>query len=185
MRNNKGGGESSDPSLFGDSGFYAPNIAYKNFSRIRGGAPDDQSVSHHIRTLNNTFRIYIYPKDITCRGLRAGNPQRIMHGHNKPTSGLISISCIRSGAFLLQGTVDLAKGERFVKELNVVKYMNLPNMSIIDSSISTLHSSMSYEIYSIEMSSVLLYLMTSHASTIFIFVHESNTQIGHFSQEMS
>jgi len=45
MRNNKGGGEITDPSLFGDQMFYAPNDSYKDFCRIRGGAPDDQSVS--------------------------------------------------------------------------------------------------------------------------------------------
>jgi len=43
-RNNKGGGEISDPSLFGDFAFYAPNDDYKIFNRLRGGAPDDQSV---------------------------------------------------------------------------------------------------------------------------------------------
>ena len=44
MRNNKGGGEMTDPSLFGDEAVYAPNEAYKDFCRVRGGAPDDQSV---------------------------------------------------------------------------------------------------------------------------------------------
>ena len=56
-------------------------------------------------------------QDITCRGLRAGNPARILHGHNKPCSGCIAISCIRSGAFSPNGIVDLAKGERSVVKL--------------------------------------------------------------------
>lgn len=47
-RNNKGGGEATDPSLFGDDAFYAPNAEYKEFSRARGGAPDDHSVSFGI-----------------------------------------------------------------------------------------------------------------------------------------
>jgi len=44
-RNNKGGGQVTDPSLFGDHAFYAPNEDYKAFNRARGGAPDDTSVS--------------------------------------------------------------------------------------------------------------------------------------------
>jgi len=44
MRNNKGGGEIADPSLFGDTAFYSPQSEYKDFCRVRGGAPDDQSV---------------------------------------------------------------------------------------------------------------------------------------------
>jgi hypothetical protein len=44
-RHNKGDGETADPSLFGDGAFYAPNEEYKNFWRVRGGAPDDVSVS--------------------------------------------------------------------------------------------------------------------------------------------
>ncbi|KIJ32286.1 hypothetical protein M422DRAFT_265964 [Sphaerobolus stellatus SS14] len=43
-RNNKGGGEKTDPSLFGDDAFYAPNTEYREFCRVRGGAPDDMSV---------------------------------------------------------------------------------------------------------------------------------------------
>ena len=43
-RNNKGGGEISDPSLFGDDSFEAVNGEYKDFCSVRGGAPDDTSV---------------------------------------------------------------------------------------------------------------------------------------------
>ena len=44
-RNNKGGGEATDPSLFGDLGYYAPNEEYKAFCKVRGGAVDDQAVN--------------------------------------------------------------------------------------------------------------------------------------------
>jgi hypothetical protein len=47
-RNNKGGGEATDPSLFGDNCFYAPNEDYKDFCRVRGGAPDDTSVRQNV-----------------------------------------------------------------------------------------------------------------------------------------
>jgi len=43
-RNNKGGGETSDPSFFGDQAFYAPNEAYKDFCRVRKGADDENTV---------------------------------------------------------------------------------------------------------------------------------------------
>ncbi|KIJ36827.1 hypothetical protein M422DRAFT_260687 [Sphaerobolus stellatus SS14] len=52
-QHNKGGGEVVDPSLFGDGAFYAPNDKYKEFCRVRGGAPDDMA-------------------DITCRHFKAG-----------------------------------------------------------------------------------------------------------------
>lgn len=52
MRNNKGGGEATDPSLFGDLAFYAPNEEYKLFCRRRGGAPDDQAVSLYFRQID-------------------------------------------------------------------------------------------------------------------------------------
>ena len=45
-RNNKGGGEATDPSCFGDNGFYSPNDDYKAFCRARGGAPDDTAVRY-------------------------------------------------------------------------------------------------------------------------------------------
>ncbi|KAF8507412.1 hypothetical protein BU17DRAFT_57448, partial [Hysterangium stoloniferum] len=49
-----------------------------------------------------------------CRGFRAGDAARSGQSKNRPCTGLISISCARSGAFFKDGTVDLAKGERFV-----------------------------------------------------------------------
>ncbi|KAF8508051.1 hypothetical protein BU17DRAFT_100086 [Hysterangium stoloniferum] len=53
-RNNKGGGEASDPSLFGDGAFYAENDKYKDF-----------------------YDTYLSKaKDITCRGFRAGDAAR-------------------------------------------------------------------------------------------------------------
>ncbi|KIJ55894.1 hypothetical protein M422DRAFT_150547 [Sphaerobolus stellatus SS14] len=92
-RHNKGGGEAIDPSLFGDDAFYAPNEKYKEFCRIRGGAPDDLS-------------------DITCRGMKAGDASKVANSHNKATSGCMCTSCLRSGAIFPMGTVDLALGER-------------------------------------------------------------------------
>jgi len=100
MRNNKGGGEFTEPSLFGDQSFCA-----------RGGAPDDQSLGLD-RVVGGGIMLILVIQDITCRGLRAGNPARVLHGHKKPCSGCICVSCIRSGAFSANGTVDLAKGER-------------------------------------------------------------------------
>lgn len=44
-RNNKGGGEISDPSIFGDGAFYGENEKYKDFCRVRGGADTEISVS--------------------------------------------------------------------------------------------------------------------------------------------
>ena len=43
--NNKGGGESSDPSIFGDGAFYGENEQYKDFCRVWGGADNETSVS--------------------------------------------------------------------------------------------------------------------------------------------
>ncbi|KIJ32932.1 hypothetical protein M422DRAFT_265273 [Sphaerobolus stellatus SS14] len=94
-RHHKGRGEVVDPSLFGDDAFYAPNEKYKEFCRIRGGAPDDLA-------------------DITCRGMKAGDPAKVANSHNKATSGCMCTSCLRSGALFPMGTVDLALGERFV-----------------------------------------------------------------------
>lgn len=47
-RNNKGGGELSDPSIFGDGAFYAENEQYKEFCRVRGGADNETSVSSRV-----------------------------------------------------------------------------------------------------------------------------------------
>ncbi|KIJ45388.1 hypothetical protein M422DRAFT_166915, partial [Sphaerobolus stellatus SS14] len=94
-RNNKGGGEKADPSLFGDDAFYAPNENYKVFCSCRGGAMDDQS-------------------DSTCRGHRAGNSAVVVRSYNKPTSGIVSLSCGRTGAFMPQGMVDIKGGEKYV-----------------------------------------------------------------------
>ncbi|KAF8497008.1 hypothetical protein BU17DRAFT_59393, partial [Hysterangium stoloniferum] len=44
---------------------------------------------------------------------RAGDAARSGQSKNRPCTGLISISCARSGAFFKGGTVDLAKGERY------------------------------------------------------------------------
>ncbi|KIJ25942.1 hypothetical protein M422DRAFT_192828 [Sphaerobolus stellatus SS14] len=93
-RHNKGGGEKADPSLFGNDAYYAPHPDYKMFCRVRGGAPDDMA-------------------DMTCRMVKAGEPQRRTVNANRPTNGNLSNSCVRSGAFAPKGTVDIILGERY------------------------------------------------------------------------
>ncbi|KIJ42570.1 hypothetical protein M422DRAFT_254354 [Sphaerobolus stellatus SS14] len=44
-QHNKGLGEASDPSLFGDDAFYAPDSDYKDFYHVRAGAADDTAVN--------------------------------------------------------------------------------------------------------------------------------------------
>ena len=63
-RNNKGGGERTDPSLFADGAFYAENEKYKDFCRVRGGADDERSVS------SSWYDIRMSP-DYKCRILPA------------------------------------------------------------------------------------------------------------------
>ncbi|KIJ48953.1 hypothetical protein M422DRAFT_247327 [Sphaerobolus stellatus SS14] len=92
-RHHKGGGEFSDPSLFGDEAFYAPQNDFREFYKIRGLKPDETV-------------------DVRCANFRAGNPEEA--GTKHATNGQMTISCIRSGAFAPKGTVDIPHGERFV-----------------------------------------------------------------------
>ncbi|KIJ31972.1 hypothetical protein M422DRAFT_185231 [Sphaerobolus stellatus SS14] len=46
--------------------------------------------------------------------MKAGDPTREAGNGKYPTTGQISVSCARSGAFLPKGTVDLFRGEKFV-----------------------------------------------------------------------
>ncbi|KIJ41631.1 hypothetical protein M422DRAFT_255248 [Sphaerobolus stellatus SS14] len=94
-RNNKGGGEATDPSYFGDVAFYAPNERYKDFCRARGGADDEIA-------------------DITCRGHKSGDATKFNHSPRKACLGVVCGVCARSAAFFHWGVVDLALGERFV-----------------------------------------------------------------------
>jgi hypothetical protein len=62
-RNNKGNGEQGDPSLVGDAAFYSPNESYKEFCRVRGGAPDETAVrltltaSHGVLMLSRILHV--------------------------------------------------------------------------------------------------------------------------------
>jgi len=43
-RHNKGGGEITDQSYFGDRGFYVQNELYKEYSRVRGAVDSEINV---------------------------------------------------------------------------------------------------------------------------------------------
>ena len=107
-RNNKGGGEKTDPSLFGDDGFYAPNEAFKSFCSVRGDDIVDKAVSY-INVCDGAFLTSF--KEGTCK-MRAGSGSVTVRSFNKPTSGVVSTSCARSGAFFPKGTVDMRMGEK-------------------------------------------------------------------------
>ncbi|KIJ27639.1 hypothetical protein M422DRAFT_271180 [Sphaerobolus stellatus SS14] len=91
-RKHKGGGEATDPSLFGDDSFYAPNEEYKGFCMVRGGAPDDI-------------------KGIICRQVKAGEAERLSRAPARANNGVILMSCLHTGVIFPNGAVDIPLGK--------------------------------------------------------------------------
>ncbi|KIJ52939.1 hypothetical protein M422DRAFT_242902 [Sphaerobolus stellatus SS14] len=89
-RHHKGGGVLSDPSLFGDEAFYAPQNEFKEFYKIHGLTPDEAA-------------------DIWCANFRAGNPNQ--GGSKHATNRQMSISCSAAEHLLQKAQWIFRKGK--------------------------------------------------------------------------